>query len=51
VCIIYVMVFTGEIVECLRNGIDRGRCGRFLEWYRQGKVCSVYGMLLTRESV
>ena len=24
---VYGMVLTGEIVECLRNGIDRGKCG------------------------
>ena len=31
------MVMTGEIVECLRNGIDMGKCGVFMEWYRQEK--------------
>jgi len=33
------MVLTGESVECLRNGNDRGNCGIF------------YGMVLTGESV
>jgi len=41
------MVLTGESVECLRNGIDRGKCGVFTECYLQGKVWSVYGMILT----
>jgi len=42
---VYEMVLTGENVECLRNandrenvesllnGIDRGKCGVFTEWY------------------
>jgi len=38
-------------VECLRNGTDRGKRGVFTEWYRQGKVWSVYGMVLTGEIV
>jgi len=45
------MVLTGESVEYLRNGTDRGKCGLFTQWYRQGIVWSVYGMVLTGESV
>jgi len=30
---VYGMVMTGEIVEFLRNGIDRGKCGIFTELY------------------
>jgi len=30
---VYGMVLTGENVECLRNGIDRGKCGIFTELY------------------
>jgi len=44
------MLLTGESVECLLNVTDRGKCGVFTEWYRQGKVWSVYGMVLTGES-
>ena len=40
------MVLTGESVEYLRNGTDRGKCGLFTQWYRQGIVWSVYGMVL-----
>jgi len=59
----YGMLLTGESVECLRNGTDRGsveflrngtdrgKCGVFTESYRQGKLWSVYGMVLTVESV
>ena len=45
------MLLTGDSVECLRNGTDRGKCGVFTECYLQGKVWSVYGMVLTGESV
>jgi len=45
------MVLTGESVKCLRNVIDRGKCGVFTEWYLQGKVWNIYGMVLTWESV
>jgi len=31
VCSIYGMVLTGESVECLLNGTDRGKCGVFME--------------------
>jgi len=44
------MILTGESVECLRNGTDRGKCGVFMELWCQGKVWSVYGMVLTGES-
>ena len=27
----YGMVLTGESVECLWNGTDRGKCGVFME--------------------
>ena len=30
---VYGMVLTGESVECLRNGTDRGKGGVFLEWF------------------
>jgi len=30
---VYGMVLTGESVECLRNGTDRGKYGVFTEWY------------------
>jgi len=30
---VYGMVLTGEILVCLPNGIDRGKCGVFTEWY------------------
>ena len=30
---VYGMVLTGEIVECLRNGNDKRKCGVFSEWY------------------
>jgi len=29
---VYGIVLTKESVECLRNGIDRGKCGVFTEW-------------------
>ena len=41
----------GECVECLRNCTDRGKCGVFTVWYLQGKVWSVYGMVMTGEIV
>jgi len=33
VCSVHGMLLIGEIVECLRNGNDRGKCGLFTEWY------------------
>ena len=30
---VYGMLLTGDSVECLRNGNDRGNCGVFAEWY------------------
>jgi len=33
VCSVYGIVVTRESVECLRNGIDREKCGVFMEWY------------------
>jgi len=30
---VYGLELTGESVECLRNGIDRGKCGVFTKWY------------------
>ena len=30
---VYGLVLTGEGVECLSNGTDRGKCVVFTEWY------------------
>jgi len=30
---VYGMVMTGESVECLQNGTDRGKCVVFIEGY------------------
>jgi len=35
------MVLTGESVECLRNGIDRGMCGVLQNVIYRGK-CGVF---------
>jgi len=51
VWIVYGIALTGESVEYLRNGTDRGKCEVFTERYCQGNVWSVYGMIPTGESV
>ena len=61
-CSVYGMLMRGEIVECLWNGTDRGKCGEFrewcwhgkcgmfTEWYRQRNVWRVYRIVLRGES-